>query len=118
MLSKDGISVLLVRSHDLANSGDVGYDTTIYGLVIDNEDILLGTHCCSRCLQAIRNGLACNTPWAITIPQLDSLLSTKVVLLLKPTMIRRTKHQTLIQGHKNDAARRQLTCNLVTVIPP
>jgi len=26
MLSKDGISVLLVRSHDLADSSDMGYD--------------------------------------------------------------------------------------------
>ena len=84
MLSKDGVGVLLVRSHDLADSGDVGCGAIAQRLVmaITTTPYSVRTVVPGIC-KGFDMGQHANTTWT---PRFDSLLSTKVVLLLKPTM--------------------------------
>ena len=93
MLSKDRVGILLVRSHDLADSGDVGCGAIAQRLVmaITTTPYSVRTVVPGIC-KGFDMGQHVGTTWTTIMPQLDSLLSTKVVLLLKPTIT--PAHQT------------------------
>lgn len=85
MLSKDRVGILLVRSHDLADSGDVGCGAA-QRLVIAMTTTSYSVHTVVPGIcKGFDMGQHVGTTWTTIMPQLDSLLSTKVVLLLKPT---------------------------------
>ena len=82
MLSKDRVGILLVRSHDLADSGDVGYGAAqMLVMAMTTTSYSVHTVVPGIC-KGSEMGQHVGTTWTL---RLDSLLSTKVVLLLKPT---------------------------------